>query len=208
VNGVGRESGGGEADWLAGPDVAAIAPRLLGALLAVHGVVLRLTEVEAYAGVGQDPASHAHRGPTPRNATMFGPAGRGYVYFSYGVHWCLNVVTGPTGEAAAVLLRAGAVVDGLALARRRRPGVADGDLARGPARLTRTLAVTGDDDGSALALTFPAVPATDRAVRTGPRVGVGAGAERPWRFWLDGEPSVSPYRAARPRTRPAGPAPG
>ena len=137
---------------------------------------------------------------------MFGPAGHAYVYFTYGMHWCVNVVTGPDGTAAAVLLRAGEVVAGLEVARSRRDGVRDRDLCRGPARLTRTLGVAGEltgtdllDPGSALQLELAGPPEASR-VRTGPRVGVaGAGAPTPWRFWLDGEPTVSPYRAAAPR---------
>lgn len=185
-----------------------VAPELLGCLLvraAPEGrVVLRLTEVEAYAGL-DDPASHAARGRTPRTAGMFGPAGHAYVYFSYGLHWCLNVVAGPDGTAAAVLLRAGEVVQGLSLARERRPGAAARDLARGPARLTRTLGVDGRLDGADLCvpgaplrLERGSVPDPGR-VRRGPRVGVSRATDAPWRFWLDGERSVSAYRAAAPR---------
>lgn len=190
------------------PDLEApveeLAPRLLGARLAAGPVVVRLTEVEAYGGPA-DPGSHAFRGRTPRTAVMFGPAGRGYVYFSYGMHWCLNLVTGPDGTASAVLLRAGAVVSGLELARARRPGASDRDLCRGPARLTRALAVDGAFDGldllaegAPLRLLPAAADATGTArVRSGPRVGVaGAGAGTPWRFWLDGESTVSAYRPA------------
>jgi len=192
---------------LSGP-VVDVAPRLLGATLTAGGVTVRLTEVEAYAGES-DPGSHAFRGRTPRTQVMFGPPGRAYVYFSYGMHWCMNVVTGPDGTASAVLLRAGAVVDGLDAAQERRPGVRDRDLCRGPARLTRTLGVTGELDGadlldpaSPLRLHLPAGSAPD--VRSGPRVGVsGDGAATPWRFWVD-DPSVSPYRPAAPRRpRPA-----
>ena len=174
--------------------------------------MVRLTEVEAYAGVGEDPGSHAHRGRTPRTEVMFGPPGRAYVYFTYGMHWCLNVVTGPAGRASAVLLRAGEVVDGLALARERRPAVPDRDLCRGPARLTRALGLTGEQGG--LDLLDPASPlrlvagppVPPALVRTGPRVGVsGAVADAPWRYWLDGEPTVSPYRRAVPRRRPPPP---
>jgi DNA-3-methyladenine glycosylase len=186
-----------------------VAPRLLGCRLARGEVVVRLTEVEAYAGDGTDAGSHAHRGLTPRNAAMFGPPGRAYVYFVYGMHWCLNVVVGPPGRAHAVLVRAGEVVGGAALARARRPGArSDRDLARGPARLAATLDVDGVLDGvdlldprSPLRLEPPApdtqVPAA--AIRSGPRVGLRQAAKRPWRFWVDGDPTVSPYRAAGPR---------
>jgi DNA-3-methyladenine glycosylase len=182
-----------------------VAPMLLGGLLTsrVDGrtVTVRLTEVEAYAGVGEDPGSHAYRRRTPRNATMFGPAGHAYVYFTYGMHWCLNVVTGPEGEAGAVLIRAGEVTRGLDVARTRRPSAArDADLARGPARLTVALGVTGSHDGldlfarsSPLRLSLPEQPATAYAVST--RTGVaGAGAPTPWRFYLPDELTVSPHR--------------
>ncbi len=138
---------------------------------------------------------------------MFGPAGRAYVYFTYGMHWCVNVVCGPDGEAAAVLLRAGEVVEGGAAAAQRRPGVRHRDLARGPARLTKALGITGEDNGTVLLgdgrlhLLAGATMPPGR-VSCGPRVGVGgAGAERPWRFWIDGEPTVSVYRPAVLRKR-------
>lgn len=180
------------------------APDLLGALLVCGGVAVRLTEVEAYAGES-DPGSHAYRGRTPRTEVMFGPAGHAYVYFSYGMHWCLNVVAGPDGTASGVLLRAGEVVDGLELARSRRAGARDRDLCRGPARLTRALGVTGEhggldllDERSPLRLLLPGRPSGP--VASGPRVGVaGEGAPTPWRFWVDGDPTVSPYRPAAPR---------
>ena len=191
---------------------AAVAPRLLGAVLTstVGGltVAARLTEVEAYGGQGEDPGSHAYRRLTPRNATMFGPPGRAYVYFTYGMHWCLNVVTRSEGTAGAVLLRAGEVIDGIDIARDRRGReVRDRDLARGPARLTVALGVTGDLDGidlfaprSPLRLRMPRAFATDYVVT--PRTGVGgAGSGTPWRFHLVDEPTVSPYRPAVPRRR-------
>jgi len=182
-----------------------VAPLLLGCYLEAGGVRLRLTEVEAYGGHGEDPGSHAHRGRTPRNAVMFGPAGHLYVYFTYGMHWCANVVTGTEGTAAAVLLRAGEVVDGLDLARGRRPGASDRDLCRGPARLAKALALDGTALGADLLDPTSSLrlrPGThdESCVRSGPRVGVaGEGAATPWRFLLDGEPTVSPYRAAVPR---------
>lgn len=197
---------------LTGP-AEAVAPLLLGAVVEHRSpeglVAVRLTEVEAYGGQGADPGSHAHRGPTPRSAVMFGRAGHAYVYFSYGMHWCLNVVVGPTGHASAVLLRAGDVVEGLAAARARRPASRrDHDLASGPARLAAALGVDGALDGtdlldpaSPLRLLGPlgAVPA--ERVRTGPRVGLSAAAERPWRFWVADDPTVSRYR---PGVRRAG----
>ncbi len=196
---------------LTGP-VLDVAPSLLGARLVAGGVTVRLTEVEAYAGQ-DDPGSHAFRGRTPRTAVMFGPAGRAYVYFTYGMHWCINVVTGEEGVASAVLLRAGEVIAGLDVAKARRPGVKDRELCRGPARLTRTLAITGEQDGvdllsaSSPVRLLPPPSAVPAVACTGPRVGVGGvGADFPWRFWLDGEPTVSVYRpAARRRRTPAEP---
>jgi DNA-3-methyladenine glycosylase len=192
---------------LAGPVVDA-ARGLLGSSLTAGGVTVRLTEVEAYSGVGTDPASHAHRGRTPRNAVMFGEPGHLYVYFTYGMHWCLNVVCGPVGEASAVLLRAGEVVSGLAAARERRGVPADRDLARGPARLAVALGLDGSANGSSLVdgngpavLRLPDSPVPDALIQTGPRVGVAGGHDTPWRFWLAGDPSVSAYRRHVPRTR-------
>jgi DNA-3-methyladenine glycosylase len=199
-------------DWLAGPpDVTARA--LLGANLTGNGVTLRLTEVEAYAGDGSDPASHAHRGRTRRNAVMFGPPGLAYVYFVFGMHWCVNVVCGPDGEASAVLLRAAEVTGGVALARERRGGgIPDRDLARGPARLAQTLAVDGRatatsmvDGTGPLRLWPPRRPADPGRIRSGPRVGVAGGHDTPWRFWLADEPTVSVYRRHAPRRRTATP---
>lgn len=185
-----------------------VAPALLGAVLSGRGVRIRLTEVEAYLGPGEDPGSHAFRGRTRRNAAMFGPPARLYVYFSYGMHVCANVVCGPEGEASAVLLRAGEVIDGLALARSRRAtSRVDADLARGPARLTLALGIRLDDDGAGLAGDpFRLEPAAHPVASVaGPRVGVsgaGGGAEYPWRHWVPGDPTVSPYRAARARPLP------
>jgi DNA-3-methyladenine glycosylase len=186
---------------LAGPVVPA-ARGLLGCLVTAGGVTVRLTEVEAYAGAGEDPASHAYRGQTRRNAVMFGPPGFAYVYFTYGMHWCLNVVAGVAGQASAVLLRAGAVVAGIETARARRPSARlDRDLARGPARLTQALGVDGAADGTYLldgsgpiTLCFPGSPLDMALIRSGPRVGVAGGHDTPWRFWLDAEPTVSAYR--------------
>ena len=173
-------------------------------------VAVRLTEVEAYAGE-RDPGSHAFRGRTPRTEVMFGPPGRVYVYFTYGMHWCMNLVCGPEGEASAVLLRAGEVVEGVELATSRRTAARSArELARGPARLTVALGVDGSHDGADATdprscLTVRARADSPRAeVLSGPRVGVaGDGAGHPWRFWLAGEPTVSAYRPAIPRRRPA-----
>jgi DNA-3-methyladenine glycosylase len=198
----------------------AVAPDLLGCVLVVDRaggrVGVRLTEVEAYDGE-TDPGSHAFRGPTPRNQVMYGEAGHLYVYFTYGMHWCANIVCGPPGVATAVLLRAGEVVEGHDVARLRRPAAkTDRDLGRGPARLAQALALTRVDNGADLCapLGDPGLP-TQWAVRgrgsaggqlrTGPRVGVsgagGDGAAYPWRFWLDGDPTVSAYRPGKVRVR-------
>lgn len=183
-------------------DVLDVAPRLLGASLTHAGVTVRLTEVEAYAG-SDDPGSHAYRGPTPRTRVMFGPPGHLYAYFSYGMHVCANVVTGREGTASAVLLRAGEVVDGVDLARERRATTRERDLARGPANLCRALGIGLDLDGTDLSrgpvrLVLAAAPEPGR-VSTGPRVGLRGAPDRPWRFWLTGEPTVSAYRPAAKR---------
>ncbi len=191
---------------LAGPPEPA-ARGLIGCVLTANGVAVRLTETEAYAGM-LDPASHAYRGRTPRNAVMFGPAGFAYVYFTYGMHWRMNVVCGPDGEASAVLLRAGEVVRGLATARSRRPSArADAELARGPARLCAALGITGDHNG--VDLLAPGSPVRLRRPRgdagveiaAGPRVGVTGAHDVPWRFWQAGDATVSTYRRHVPRTR-------
>lgn len=183
-----------------------VAPLLLGATLSGRGVTLRLTEVEAYLGES-DPGSHASRGVTPRTRTMFGEPGRLYVYFSYGMHVCANIVCSPAGTASAVLLRAGEVLDGLELARERRATArTDAELARGPARLTKALGIAlADDtaplDGRPFALTLAPHPP---AAEAGPRVGVsgtGGTDAYPLRFWIPGDPSVSPYRRHIPRRR-------
>jgi DNA-3-methyladenine glycosylase len=213
-----------------------VAPDLLGCVLEHHTpdgtVAVRLSEVEAYTGAS-DAASHAFRGPTRRNAVMFGPPGHAYVYFTYGMHFCVNLVCQPEGTAEAVLLRAGAVVAGEELARSRRPAARAGqDLARGPARLCQALAIDRALDGadvcdpaSSLRILAAApdagpdaVPDPDTgpgagsgagpetgpaggAIRTGPRVGVSAAADVAWRFWIDGDRTVSVYRPAVPRRR-------
>lgn len=183
-----------------------MAPRLLGSRLTGRGVTVRLTEVEAYLGE-TDPGSHAFRGVTPRTRTMFGEPGHLYVYFTYGMHVCANIVCSPAGTASAVLLRAGEVVDGIELAcERRTTSRSDADLARGPARLTKALGIALSDDaapldGEPFALELADAP-TPFAV--GPRVGVAGegGTEAfPLRFWIPGDPTVSVYRAAVPRRR-------
>ncbi|MBJ7357443.1 MAG: DNA-3-methyladenine glycosylase [Nocardioides sp.] len=179
-----------------------VAPRLLGCVLRHGEVAVRLTEVEAYAGP-DDPGSHAYRGQTRRNAVMFGPRGRLYCYFTYGMHVCANVVVGPEGDPGAVLVRAGEVVEGLELARSRRPGASDRDLARGPARLCRALGIGLEHDGVDLARGAvriePGQPVA--TVSTGPRVGLRGAPDRPWRFWVTDDPTVSVYRPAAPLRR-------
>jgi DNA-3-methyladenine glycosylase len=175
---------------------------LLGRLL-VHrsqeGVsAVRLVETEAYDGAGLDPASHAHRGPTRRNAVMFGPPGHLYLYFTYGMHWCANVVCAPEGTAQAVLLRAGEPVCGEQLMRARRPASRPRDLARGPARLCQALGLAGWANGASLAggpvqLTAGWPVGDDQVTWTG-RVGVAAAADRPWRALVTGHPNVSSAR--------------
>ena len=150
----GREPDNTEASRLERPpdrrDLSApvyeVAPRLLGAVLRHGPVAVRLVEVEAYDG-SDDPASHAFRGRTARNAVMFGPAGHLYVYFSYGMHWCANVICGPDGTASGALLRAGEVIAGLEEARSRRGRSSDRDLARGPGRLTQALGMSAEHKG-------------------------------------------------------------
>jgi len=197
----------------------------------VHGpVAVRLTEVEAYGGPGEDPAAHTYRGRTPRNAVMFGPPGHLYVYFTYGMHFCANLVCLPEGHGSAVLLRAGEVVAGAGEARSRRSSgapVSERDLARGPARLAVALGLlrehngldavwegppapdlahlgaarplTGRPAGSVVAL--EGLPPEPDAIRSGPRTGISTAMDTPWRFWIDGDPTVSPYRRHTPRRR-------
>jgi DNA-3-methyladenine glycosylase len=176
------------------------ARELLGATLFGRGVSARIVEVEAYFGE-HDPASHAYRGRTPRNAVMFGPAGHLYAYFVYGMHTCVNVSTGPDGEASAVLLRAGEVLGGHDLAALRRPTARrHADLARGPANLAAALGITLADAG--IDLLEPAVEVhlqlngTSTQVSSGPRVGVSTAADVVWRFWIPDSTAVSAYRRA------------
>ncbi|MGO4249295.1 DNA-3-methyladenine glycosylase [Paenarthrobacter sp. RAF54_2] len=197
-------------------DPRAIAPLILGAVLTHHSeagpVAVRLTEVEAYMGPRDsehpDPGSHTFGGPTARNAPMFGPPGFLYVYFTYGMHYCANIVCGPKGSPSALLLRAGEIVEGEGLATVRRPASkTHKDLASGPARLASALGLTTADTGrdalaSPFSLWLPTTPAA--AVASGPRVGVagpGGSTDYPWRFWIEDDPTVSRYKAARPRNR-------
>ncbi|XVV10290.1 DNA-3-methyladenine glycosylase [Actinoplanes sp. CA-131856] len=188
--------------WLDLPasEVDEAARRLLGWQLTANGVTVRLTEVEAYSGLGEDPASHAHRGMTARNEVMFGPAGGLYVYQIYGMHFCANIVCGEEGRAAAVLLRAGSVVSGLPLAQsRRRASRRDSDLAAGPAKLMQVLALDRSANGTSVIdgsgpLTVSPPLSSDFAIAAGPRVGVTSAHDVPWRFWIKDDPSVSAYR--------------
>lgn len=207
--------------------VLELAPLVLGAVLVREtpdGVVaVRLTEVEAYAGL-RDPGSHSFRGRTARNATMWGPPGHLYCYFTYGMHHALNIVCDDVGTPTGCLLRAGEVVRGADLARRRRESVrrpreaarhrgtvavpAEHQLARGPGNLAAAFGATRADDGADLlgaewSLWLPAAGPSRERVRTGPRVGVsgpgGDGLAHPWRYWLTGEPTVSAYRPGKRR---------
>jgi DNA-3-methyladenine glycosylase len=179
--------------------VLEVARDLLGSIIEHAGVQVRLTEVEAYDGAN-DPASHAYRGQTARNAVMFGPPGHAYVYFTYGMHFCVNLVCGPPSVASAVLLRAGEVIEGREVAVTRRPRSSARDLARGPARLTQVLAIDREQNGADVTVKRSPLrvvggePVAESLVRRGPRVGITKAADWPWRLWIDGEPSVSTYR--------------
>ncbi|MEW2574589.1 DNA-3-methyladenine glycosylase [Streptomyces sp. NPDC047070] len=196
--------------------VLEVAPDLLGRVLvrrdpdgSADPIELRITEVEAYDGPN-DPGSHAFRGPTTRNAVMFGPPGHVYVYFTYGMWHCMNLVCGPEGRASAVLLRAGEITEGVEVARKRRLSARhDRELAKGPARLATALGVDRSLDGtdacasqsSPLGL-LHGTPVTSDQVLSGPRTGVsGDGGVHPWRYWITNDPTVSPYRAHTPRRR-------
>lgn len=182
---------------------------LLGRELTSHGVTVRITEVEAYGGV-TDPASHAFT-RTARSEIMYGPPWRLYVYRIHG-HHCANIVTGPSEQAAAVLLRAGEVVDGIEVARGRRGEVAHEALGRGPGNLARALGITLTDLGTDVRI-GPAVLLGERPgdvpVSAGPRVGVRRAADRPWRLWVTGDATVSAYRRhARAESSSAESSPG
>ncbi|GAA3369645.1 DNA-3-methyladenine glycosylase [Streptomyces sannanensis] len=188
-----------------------VAPKLLGAILThetPEGTVsITITETEAYSG-SADPASHAYRGRTPRNAVMFGPAGHLYVYRSHGLHWCANIVTGPDGIATAVLIRAGRVIEGEDLAHERRGGKVESPrLARGPGNFCQALGITAEHNGTDL-LTGASValsegePVPAALIRVGPRVGVSKAHDWQHRFYLADDPTVSAYRLS-PRAKPS-----
>ncbi len=190
-----------------------VAPELIGCRLVRRWpdggrAVARIVEVEAYLGDGSDPGSHAHRGQTPRNRSMFGPAGRIYAYRSYGIHTCVNLVCEPRGRASAILLRALQPLEGLERMRSNRgvgPRRDEALLARGPGRLAQALDLELEHDGqSALGggpfWLLPPEPELERAaVERGPRVGLTQGADLPYRYWLEGSPWVSDWRPGRPR---------
>lgn len=174
-----------------------MAPELLGKVLVLGACAGRIVEVEAYAGA-EDPASHAYRGPTRRNATMFGRPGHLYVYFTYGMHWCANAVTGPAGAGHAVLLRALAPLAGQdVMAHRRRAARRSRDLCSGPARLCQALGITGDLDGSDLTRRGRDVPwigddgEEPPPMGVSPRIGLTKGVERAWRWYVVGDPNLS-----------------
>ncbi len=182
-------------------DPIEVAPDLLGKRVVHHHLdgdrSGRIVEVEAYLGT-RDPAAHTYRGRTRRNATMFEPGGLLYVYFSYGVHWCANVVCGDAGEGVAVLLRALDPVDGLDAMYRDRGQAArrDRDLCSGPGKLTQALGLGGEHDGADLVSGTPVTivddggPPPTSVVQT-TRVGISVAADEPWRWYVDGDPNVS-----------------
>ncbi len=181
-------------------DAPSVAPTLLNKVLVRGGRAGRIVEVEAYTGA-DDPASHAYRGETARNAVMFGPPGRCYVYFTYGMHWCANVVCGPPGKAHAVLIRALHPLDGLEAMRTARPAARrDVDLCNGPAKLCQALGITGADGGSDLldgsGPLLLADDGVDPPIRpgNGVRIGISVATERALRWWVPDDPSVSPTR--------------
>ncbi len=198
-------------EWIVHPlqlEPDRVAVQLIGARLSstLDGitVTVTITEVEAYSGVGNDEASHAHRGPTPRNSVMFGEPGRLYVYRSYGIHWCLNVVTGDVGEASAVLLRAGEIVEGVETARARRPQAhRDRDLARGPGRLAAALGITGKLNGVDLLAHDSPVQLVERdsepLLRFGPRIGITKADRAPMALVVGRARDRQPLRRAASR---------
>jgi DNA-3-methyladenine glycosylase len=183
-------------------DAVDVAPGLLNKLLVRDGRVGRIVEVEAYRG-SDDPASHAFRGRSRRNATMFGSPGRLYVYFTYGMHFCANVVCLPEGTAGAVLLRALAPVGGIEAMRAARPRIEkDHQLASGPAKLCQAMGITRMEDGADLVTGHGGLRIMDDGVPppvdpgVSGRVGIRHAADRPWRWWVRDDPNVSKTRAA------------
>ena len=192
-------------------DARVVAPDLLNKiLLAADGRSGRIVEVEAYCGA-IDPAAHTYRGKTRRNAVMFGPPGVLYVYFSYGMHTCVNVTTGPDGIASAVLIRAGEIIAGQDEARARRPAArTDAALAKGPGNVGSALGISLSDYGihlfdpkSPIRLELGPEITDPTAISAGPRVGVSLAADRPWRLWLTDSPAVSAYRRSPRAPHPA-----
>jgi len=183
-------------DWLSG-DVEQAAKRLLGCILEVDTpdgqVILRIVETEAYHQ--SDAASHSYRGRTPRTEIMFGPAGHLYVYFTYGMHYCMNIVTGPVGEGSAVLLRAAEPLKGWDILRRHRAGRPDSQLTNGPAKLCQALSISKEQNGMPLwqsTIRLIAMPpiANDQLVQT-TRVGITQAKDVPWRFYIRGNTFIS-----------------
>jgi DNA-3-methyladenine glycosylase len=178
-------------------DSRVVAPELLNKVLVHRGRAARIVEVEAYAG-GEDPGSHAYRGATRRNASMFGRPGLLYVYFTYGMHWCANAVCGDEGEGVAVLLRGAAPLDGIDEMRAARSRArSDRDLANGPAKLCQAMGIDGSFDGADLVRAERDVTIVDDGVAppavpvVTTRVGLRAGGEHPWRWYVAGDPHVS-----------------
>ena len=192
--------------------VLRVARALLGRVLVARAgrerLAARIVEVEAYRGSG-DPASHAFRGETPRTRVMFGAPGHAYVYFTYGMHHCLNVVCEREGKAAAVLIRAAEPLAGLARMRARRRGVPDERLLRGPGCVAQALALSREHSGVDLTrgeeLWIADAPADrgGRRIAGGPRIGIRVALDRPWRFFLAGHPLVSSPRLPGSARTPA-----
>ncbi|MDB5421355.1 MAG: 3-methyladenine glycosylase [Brevundimonas sp.] len=179
-----------------------MAARLIGAHLEVDGVGGVIVETEAYDRL--DPASHSFRGQTARNAPMFGPVGRAYVYRVYGLHWCLNIVCDQGAQGSAVLIRALEPLHGVEMMSERRCGSRMRDLCAGPGRLCQALGVTGAMNGLAIdapPFALSLAPAPVGGVIAGPRIGIRNGASTPWRFGLAGSPFLSrPMVSAAPRS--------
>jgi DNA-3-methyladenine glycosylase len=178
-------------------DPREVAPELLGKVLVRGRQAARIVEVEAYCGA-EDPGSHAYRGPTRRNATMFGPPGFLYVYFTYGMHWCANAVCGREGDGVAVLLRAAEPLRGIVEMRARRPAARrDRDLLSGPARLCQAFGVDGQDDGADLVRADRGITIVDDGTpppdvpTISKRIGLSAGADLPWRWCTPGSLHLS-----------------